>query len=151
MLSLPAGHKVSADEFNVAMGNREGITVAAPSESTTSSSYVNMGATSSFSFTKILGSTRLRIEMELTFFVTNADTSTRFGVRINGVDYDVLHVGGNTIVANSNFAAAGSAIVASGLAAGTYTIQGRWKRTGGTGSSSRFTNGWLSLYCTETG
>lgn len=143
-----AGQKVRVSALN-ALGNTDGITVTAPIESTTSASYVNMGAVSSFSFTKYLTATRLLISMDVMFFVTNADTSTRFGVFINGVDYDVVHMGGGNISANVNLAAAGSAFAAANLAAGTYTIQARWKRTAGTGSPSRSTNGWLSMFCTE--
>lgn len=151
MLSLPAGHVVTADEFNVATGNEEGITVAGVADTTTSATYVNLAAVSSFSFTKILTATRLKIEFDVMFFVTVNDTSTRFGVLINGVDYDVVHMGGANVSASVNITAAGNALVASGLAAGTYTIQGRWKRTAGTGTCSRATNGWLTIHCKETG
>lgn len=150
MLSLPSGHTITADEFNVATGNCEGITGFSAVDTTTSATYVNTAATTSFSFTKILTATRLRIDLSVVFFVTVNDTSTMFGVNVNGTDYDLAQQG-STISAGVELTTSGFVFVPAGLAPGTYTIQLRWKRTAGTGTCSRAGNGFISLFCTETG
>jgi len=132
-----------------AWGNCAGIAVAASGgDSTTSASYVSMAATSSFSFTKYLSTTSIKIDLHATFAVSAVSTSARFGVLINGVDYDICQMFINE--ANSRRNSSGSVPVALGLGAGVYTIQARWKRVAGAGTLQRFvTDDWLALCAAE--
>jgi hypothetical protein len=126
-----------------------GISVAASgNENTVSSSYANLGATSSFSFVKEYTSTKIKIEMSASAQTNGLATGVRYGVLINGTDYDVCQM----VYPSSTvrFLAAGVAVVTSGLAAGTYTIQARWKRVSGSATVQRFiTDDWLSVCATE--
>jgi hypothetical protein len=117
-------------------------------DSTTSASYVNTVGTSSFSFTKDFASTRIKLDMHITSQVSVAATGTRFGVSLNGTDYDVCQMVNPQ--ANIRAQASGTTFIGSGLAAGTYTIQGRWKRVSGTGTCQRFvTDDWMSISAME--
>lgn len=129
--------------------NCNGVTSTGPaSDTSTSASYVNLGGTSSFSFTKYHASTRVKIEMTSTSWATVGGTINQFGVNISGGigDYDVCQIYFNP--ASTHLQAAGFRIVPA-FAAGTYTIQGRWRRTTGTGTMSRDANDWLSICATE--
>jgi len=130
-------------------GNCAGIAVAASGgDSTSSATYVSMAATSSFSFTKYLSTTAIKIDMHVTFAVGAVSTAGRFAVLINGVDYDICQMFINE--ANSRRIASGAVPVAAGLGAGVYTIQARWRRPSGAGALSRFvTDDWLTLCATE--
>jgi hypothetical protein len=117
-------------------------------DSTTSASYVNTVGTTSFSFTKDFTNTRVKLDMHITSQVSIAATGTRFGVSLNGTDYDVCQM--VNAQANIRAQASGTTFIGSGLAAGTYTIQGRWKRVSGTGTCQRFvTDDWISISAME--
>lgn len=116
------------------------------SGTTTSGSYVDMPATSSFSFTKIHASTSIALTMDVSLLSTAASTIARFGVRINSVDYDITEVTFN--VSNTHLRGSGTRDVAAALAAGAYTIQGRWLRTTGAGTLT-ISNDWFSMRATE--
>lgn len=120
------------------------------SDSTTSASYVNMagtGSVTSFSFTKRNSATKVRLGMSAGWTNATATTLQRFGLQLNAVDYDcfqsILGVGGFTTA--SGFVLVGAGVVG----AGTYTVQARWKRQGGTGTGSRGTNEWLAIEALE--
>lgn len=132
---------------SVAVPHSEGINVAGSTNTTTSGTYVNLSATSSFSFTKGYGHTALIVEMHATYFASVADGTARFGVLIDGVDYDMCQLFHNQI--NTHKQASGVRKIDGGVVdAGVYTIQGRWRRTG-TATLSRDTGDWLSIKVTE--
>lgn len=127
-----------------------GASMSAGSDTTTSATYVNMagtGSTTSVVATKKSTGTRLLVEVAMSFFVTVNDTTTRFGVNVNAVDYDIFRLAA-TVPVNVHVFISGFNYI-SGLAAGTYTIQGRWRRDGGTGTCSRDVNDWFNLRCRE--
>jgi hypothetical protein len=144
--------KVSGDYV---CGSENGVSQVATSSGTTttnSSSYVNMagtGAVTSFSFVKRFTATRVRIDMSATFYTSTAGCGARFGVLVNGTDYDVCQLAGNVPAASTHLHAGGFAYIPAGLAAGTYTVQGRWKWIVLTGTLTRDTNDWLSISARE--
>ncbi len=126
----------------------ETVATAGTSDTIASTSFANLGGSGhSFSFTKQRSNTRLRIDCSHTFTVTNADTGAEFGVRINGTDYRVATLPGSLSLTH-HFTASGVRHI-SGVPAGTYTVQGRWRRTNGTGTVTRDTNDWSSTSCME--
>lgn len=149
-VSVDAGVTTLVLDGNSVHPNAEGVnaqSLASGSENATTS-YTTLGGNSpSFDFTKRETATRLRIDMAEGYYVTAADTGVRFGVRINGTDYDVTQRNG-TQTANVHETAVGTRII-SGIPAGTYTIDGRWKKTAGTGNTVRDFNDWHSIACTE--
>lgn len=128
---------VGGDAVTGGRGGINGLAVtAAPYDTTTSTTNVNLagtGAVTSFNFTKRFASTRLRIQMCPSMY-TAGSGGAMFGVRINGVDYDVVHV--QTSTANERVSNTG-VIYISGIPAGTWPIQGRWRRTNSTGTMVR--------------
>lgn len=121
----------------------------AGSDTTVSATYADMagtGAVTSFSFTKQKTVTRVRLSMQGGWSAT-ATALVRFGLRMNSVDYDVTQaiLGASGVGTFAGFQYVGTGVVA----AGTYTIQARWKRTGGAGTAQRSTNEWLSIEATE--
>lgn len=126
------------------------LNTSSGTDTTTSATYVNLagtGSTTSFSFTKISAATRLLFRCSAGFYVTDGGTSIDFAVLVNGTDYFLTRLG-DTVSANVNLTASGFVYV-SGLAAGAYTIQGRWKRAGGVGTGGRNQNGTYALNCEE--
>lgn len=144
--------KVSGDYV---CGSEQGVSQAAVSSgtnTTNSSSYSSMagtGSVTSFSFTKRFATTRVRIDMSATFYTSTTACGARFGVLVNGTDYDVCQLAGNVPVAVTHLPAAGFAYIPSGLAAGSYTVQGRWKWIGSTGTLTRDNNDWLAISARE--
>lgn len=111
------------------------------------------GQVSSGSFTKLETTTRLKVSMSASFVGPASGTNTLvgFGVRINGVDYQVCQqdLKNPTVtipIATSGIIAIGSSVVP----AGVYTVQARWNRlAGATGTISRqSTNDGISV-CVE--
>lgn len=119
-------------------------------DTTTSATYVNLagtGAQTSFNFTKVETATRIMVTMHASFTAVTANALPRFGVRINGVDYDVVQAAPSGV--GDTTTASGIAFV-TGVAAGTYTVQGRWKRQAGSGTPTRTAdNNWLTIVCEE--
>ena len=122
---------------------------ASVNDSTVSGSYASLTSTNtSVSFTKKLASTAIRVDLHMSAGSSATATTTVIGVLINGVDYDVIQFKFDP--ANTRFNLSGTAIVASGLAASTYTVQIRWKRTAGAGTVQRFTpDDWQSMTVAE--
>ena len=139
---------------DVLCGSENGINSPAASspnsDTTTSGSYVNMagtGSVTSFSFTKRYAATRIKVEMSLTFVTNNTGSGGQFGVRINGVDTDVCRLAA-LLSPNVHLPCSGPAYI-SGVPAGTYTVQGRWYRIGGSGTLSRDFNDFLAITARE--
>lgn len=110
----------------------EGINVLAGAGTVAALGFVNMPVTSSFTFRKQYAATRIKVSMAVDAFSTAVNTVGQYGVLINGVDYPITDLTLNT--ANNHGQASGFDRVAAGLAAGNYTIQGRWQRTAGAGT-----------------
>lgn len=136
---------------NIVYQNDDGVSNAAVtsgSDTTTSSSYANMagtGSVTSYSFTKALTSTRLKVTIAASYVALTNNATVQVGVLVSGTDYDCGRV---LITTGAGGYSMGWAYI-TGLAAGTYTIQARWKRTSGTGTASRGTDQWLSIACAE--
>jgi hypothetical protein len=111
--------------------------------------FVNMPATgplpSSLSILKQYTATSLQVAMSVDAISSAVNTVAQYGVLVNGVDYPVTDLTMN--VAANHYQGSGFAKVATGLAAGTYVVQGRWQRTAGAGTVS--TGGRLSLSAAE--
>lgn len=115
---------------------------------TSSATYVDMPAGTSFSFTKADASTAIAVAMNIVWFTTVGVTAGMFGVRINGVDYDVGKLMINE--ANTYRQFAGLARVPAGaVPAGTYTVQARWRQHTGTGVLTVSTDSWFAISATE--
>lgn len=116
--------------------NENGVGAASATDSTTSATYVDMvGASTSFSFTKGSSGTRLKVTMNVGAFISGAaNTRPGFAVSIGGVDYDVV---GMTINPLATHTINAGFVYLSGITAGTYTVQGRWRRISGTGTLAR--------------
>lgn len=120
----------------------------AGSNTSTSTSYANLGSPASIaSFVKQFTATAILVWMDVTVSAVTAAAAAKFGVQVNGVDYDVSLL--NELLVGDNLQCSGVAIVAAGVAAGTYTIQGRFKRNGGTGTVTLGTNDWCSMAALE--
>lgn len=124
-------------------------TLTSGTDTTVSATFVNIAGTgqvSSFSFTKLEAATRVKVTMSATFVAVTSNVVTTFGVLINGTDTVVCQFAPGTAASGS---ANGVAFI-SGLAAGTYTVQARWRRTAGSGTPTRTaSNDWLTVVCEE--
>lgn len=114
---------------------------------TNSSSFADTASTSSVSFTKVDADSRLRVDFHASCSVTGSvPSSAEFAVRINGVDYAIVK---NTIsVAALRKTFSGIQLIGS-IAAGTYTVQGRWRRASGSGTLAMDPNDTLSFTISE--
>lgn len=123
--------------------------VTSGSDTTTSATYVNMtgtGAVTSFSFTKRRAATRVKLSTGMTWSASAAGSClVRVGLLLNSVDYDCAQ----QIIGASQFGSLAGWQYATGVPAGTYTVQARWKRTGGTGTAQRSVNEWLAIEAEE--
>lgn len=130
-----------------AIGRGAAISNTPASGTTASATPANIPGTSSFAFTKKLASSNLIIAMGLVTFSTAVDTTLGLGVLIGGTDTTVTQFRHTT--ANEYRQAFGINQI-SGLAAGAYTIQGRWFRVAGAGTVTLTTvETWLTLGCLE--
>lgn len=92
--------------------------------------YASIPSPSSFTISKKLAATRLKVSIGFTAFSSGTSTGIGFGAQIGGTDYDVVQ--SYFTVANQYQQFFGSAYI-SGIGAGTQTLQARWKRTAGSG------------------
>jgi hypothetical protein len=125
-------------------------TTSPNTDTTTSATYVNMagtGSVTSFTFVKRFASTRIKVDLDATFSTSATGSGPKFGVRINGADYDLCQIGANAPSAVHTQASGVKYI--SGIPAGTYTIQGRWLRLAGAGTLTRDFNDWLAISAAE--
>lgn len=135
-------------------GSNEGVNakaVTSGTDTTTSGGYVNLagtGSVTSFSFVKRFDSTRIRVQMGCAamYSAVSNPTLAMLGVRINAVDTDVAQVFCATL--NERYGNSGVARI-TGVPAGTYTVQGRWKRVSGPGTLTRDANDWLTIDASE--
>lgn len=129
--------------------NVSGWTHFSVGETTSSTAYANLGAGSSVSFVKRKAATRLMVAMVAQFQSASTGRGVEFGVHIGSTDYLVAPYHQVLPAANARLTASGHCFISS-IAAGTFTIQGRWKAVGGSGTVTRF-NGddWISCTITE--
>jgi hypothetical protein len=134
----------------------DGVNAAATTvgtNTTTSATYVNMagtGAVTSFSFTKKYSAavTQVKVDFHATFYGTGSGAAVSFAVLIGATDYDVTRFALSSIAVRQQ--SSGVRLI-SGLAAATYTVQCRWRRTAGAGTLTRDVDDWLSVTATEVG
>ena len=151
--TFSAGNKVKGvDLTNIVYQNEDGVSAAATtsgSDTTTSSSFANLagtGSVTSFSFTKALTSTRLIVRLEMGWQNATAVSDMSAGVNVNSTDYEVARQSLNT---TTNIGYVAGFVIISGLTAGVYTVQGRWKRRSGSGTPTRSSTEWLAISCAE--
>lgn len=134
-------------------GSEEGINgraVTSGSDTTTSLTHVNMagtGAVTSFTFVKRYTATRVRLDGAASVYVGGGGATTNVVVaaRINATDYDLWET---PCLVNERQFGTGFRYV-TGIPAGTYTVQMRWRRTAATGTLTRDTADWLSASARE--
>lgn len=118
------------------------------SSTTTSSSFADTASTSSVSFTKVDDQSRLRVDFHATCYVTGSvPDEVEFAVRFNSVDYLIAEGRLETASVHKQFS--GVRIITVNAAAGTYTVQGRWRRSSGSGTITMDTNDFLSFAVSE--
>src|SRR5438132_6025551 len=120
-------------------------------DTNTNAAYQNCagtGSQTSVSITKDYdaATSKLLVRFSGSAYATAAAAECTFGVNINAVDNDLIHMTINALSTHTLFAAER---FVTGLAAGTYTCQMRWKRPGGTGTLTRDSFDWLSLTVEE--
>jgi hypothetical protein len=121
-----------------------GISNARAVENTASGTFVNLSG--SFSFTKLLNDTRLRVDIATSQYFSANTAGVQYATLINGADYLMAQLN-QTTLASVHMGCAGFRYI-SGIPAGTYTVQARWLRTG-TGTVNADNNDWLSFSCRE--
>jgi hypothetical protein len=148
-ITFSAGTRAVASDLNAIVsalnGDAQVTNGALAAGTTTSSSYANLPSGGSRSVTKANGTnTQLRIQLHASCFVaTTGSTTVQFGVLVNGVDYDLTKFFINNTA--THVACLNGVVYVTGLAAGSYTVQGRWKRTAGTGTVSTDSGDWINL------
>lgn len=121
--------------------------VTATTDSTSSTSFVNMagtGSVTSISFTKKYASSisKLCVTVVAGLYVSNADTRGTIAVQIAGNDFPVFQTATQAVNEHEQYT---STIYVGGVAAGATTIQARWRRHVGTGSLNRGVDDWLTI------
>lgn len=108
--------------------------------------YINLPV-SPLTFQKYSSTSRLRIDMHVTSFTSVTTSGVDFGVLVNGIDTTVcfLHP---TISAGVHLQCSGVQLIA-GLDSGAWTVQPRFRRSGGAGTINVNTDDNLSIAVTE--
>ena len=115
---------------------------------TTSSTYVDLGLSpSSASFTKAANGTKIVIRGSIGAYSTATLTGIKVGVKVNGTDYDCGYYFFNVA---SQHMPVSCMVAVTGLNAGAYTAQLRWKVTTGSGTATSDYNDWYSITVEET-
>lgn len=112
----------------------------------TSASYIDLPGLS-FLFTKAYAGTRVLLSLDADAYSTVANTVVRYGGSINSADYNITELVINNEI-NEHQRTSGHTYVPAGIPAGTYTVQGRWARTAGTGVIT-LGNSWHSMSARE--
>jgi hypothetical protein len=146
MVVPPQGNYIVGRSGRASIVNENGVGAAGVADATSSAAYANLLGTSSFAFTKQDAASRLKVTIHAGGFVSVAGTKPMYGVLLGATDYDVVSQTINTINAHTNVS--GFSYL-SGVAAGAYTVQGRWRRAAGAGSITRNTEDWLSISVKE--
>lgn len=118
-------------------------------DQTNSTTYVPMwGGSESLSFRKLSSSTAIRIDMNGTVELSGSGyTEATFGVRINGRDIDVCTRFVDLVADRQSW---GGTIHVHDIPAGTWTIDGIWRVSGGPGALNRYAgDDWTSIAAME--
>lgn len=150
-MTAVTGAKVKPSDHPTKCNGVNGAATTAGSDTTTSGTFVNLagtGAQTSFAFTKQFSSTfsRIKVEFHATLWVATAVAVGKFAVNINGTDYAVCQL---SLPATLSHYQVSGTVYLPGIAAGSYTVQGRWARVSGTGTLTRDVNDWLSISAEE--
>lgn len=141
--------KVPADKLNAMSGAKAIRNALGAMTNNTTANFQNLAGTSSLSFTKRRSASETNLKV---FMVIGCRASggipmaIEIGVLINGTDYQLGHKELNASV-NEHEHVVGADIL-TGIAAGTYTVQGRIWRISGTNFSID-SNDWISLIVEE--
>lgn len=122
--------------------NSESINDVMGADTTTSAAYVNLAAPSSLTFTKRNDDTRLYCDLNVVVSATVAAARADFAIEVDGTDNDIIAFFISGITVNQSVS---GVLHISNVAAGTYTVQVRWKRGSGVGTLSVGTPNRLSL------
>jgi len=110
--------------------------------------YIDVPGGNTFvAFNKLSATTLLRVDLHLTFFTDNNATGAEFGVSVNGVDTIVSQVHA-TLTALAHMNSSGTLGI-SGLPAGLWNVQARYRRSSGAGLINFNTDDRLSMAVTE--
>lgn len=131
------------DEFDLVAGDKQALSQLSGGGTSSSATNVNMPASSSRALTKLTATTRVRVEFSCSSFATVAGTEIAFAINVNGVDTDISRFRFNA--ANTHATCPTGVIYISGLAAGAWTFQARWRRTVGTGVMTMDTSDWITV------
>jgi hypothetical protein len=164
ILSIPPSNKfiigwigIGGDAVNTAamQHHRAGLngTSTTGNDDTVSATFVNMAGTAAvttFSFTKLYAAnvTRLQARMKQSFVAVGGNVMAEIALRINGVDYVM---GAEAPGAAGEYGYVSGERFITGVPAGTYTVQARWRRAAGGGANAarRDVNTWLSAMLEE--
>lgn len=131
------------------MGNAAYANFAPTGGGTTTSNYANMPGSPSASITKRYGvATNLEVIMAGTFYSVTTATGVKFGVNVNGVDYDTARVRTANASLTSHTPFSG-VIDIPNLPAGTYAVTARWARLDGAGTTTVDVNDFLTFKVKE--
>lgn len=148
-MPLPSGHVVTADEFASTYNEDVFVNLGGSSITvSTTTSYADITSASK-SWTKILGSSASDVIVTATLSGQSSATNTgvKIGVNINGTDTDVILFAFSSANVHHTLPTGYARI--SGLAAGTYTVKLRAKRTSGTGTFTIDANDTVSFRVEE--
>lgn len=142
------GMSLNGDFVTASQDGVNDAATTAGNDDTTSAVFVNLagtGSVTSFSFVKRFDATRIKITMCASWFGVTATDVGSIGVLIDGTDYKVAH---GAAINNEHQPVFGVEFI-SGVAAGTYTVQGRWRRDAGASVLRRNTDDWLTITAEE--
>lgn len=119
--------------------------------STTSATYVNMPNLPFVTVVKRFGSADTNIEFIMTTSIFGSGTNTGVGFGVNltggtGTDVDLIVRTMTASLTHTDFA---MTKILSGLAPGTYTLSGRWKRTASANTLQMDTGDWTTILARE--
>jgi hypothetical protein len=143
-----APFKVNGDHVSGSANGMNANAMTSGTDTTTSGTYANMagtGSTTSFSFTKRWAATRVKVIMNVSAYATGAAADGMIGVSINGTDYDMME---EAFLLNNRLPYSSVRYI-SGVAAGTHTVQARWRRTSAAGTLTRDPACWISMSAEE--
>lgn len=126
-------HTVDTGGGGGGLPNGNATYVAGSATNTTSAAFVDYGTVSTTG-TKTVSSSRLLVAWSSSWFTDTSGTVAEFGIGFNGTDTACGIYYANTRLRHD--VVSGVIAVGSGVAAGSYTLQLRWRRSDGTGSCS---------------
>lgn len=146
-LTFTAGQLLTTNHILAALQTGWFSAQSGAGTTTTSSSFANLG--SSLSITKVFTTTQLRLDFICSYTVAGgtAPCSIQWGMNVNSTDYG-CGFRQEDVVAEHRFVSS-VCLIATGLAAGTYSCQPRWERVSGTGTPTWDTNCFMNFHIME--